>query len=98
MEGFTLCVGGKGRESLSLSERQQDKACTYTVPGTGTPGTPAGLAQAWTGKERREKLSVQDKIPTPSMCIRADVSLYSCGAKRGWGEKVEKFKYSLEKS
>lgn len=50
-----------------------------------------------TDRERRELVPVQDKIPTQSLCTREDLSLYSSGTKRGWGEKVEKFKCSLEK-
>lgn len=93
VEGFTLCVWGMERESL----------CLWKTTGQGTylpcawvrtPGTPAGLAQAWTGKEWSCcQCSTRSWVYQGGMSATASVA-----AKTGWGKKAEKFKCSLEKS
>lgn len=59
----SVCEGRRG--NLSLFERQQDKACTYPVPGTG----PLKHQQGWPRHGERKKgagaCAGQDPHPIP---------------------------------
>lgn len=89
---FTLSV--KEGQEISLPLKDDRIRHVPTPAWDRTPGTPAGLARHGQGKKGAAVSAGQDPH---SMCTRGDASLCSCGTKRGWGEKVKKFKHSLEK-